>query len=119
MRTHHNGPNVAQLLEGTCVANLCKKPEVVEDLEKMIEDLRNKALPVLQKATQAPLARLQVAHCMDTVIRCILPKPWSAARPIKLTVGKYTEDKRQQLGGTIGPTVWNLHSLASRTWQRT
>ena len=98
VRTQFNGPSVSQFLEGSCLANLCKKPQVVEDLEIMIEDLRNKALPVLQKATQAPLARLQVAHFMDTVIRCILSKPWSAKRPIKLTVGKYTEDKRQQLG---------------------
>ena len=35
---------------------------------------------------------------MDMAIRCILSKPWSAKRPIKLPVGKYTEDKRQQLG---------------------
>ena len=44
------------------------------------------------------MARIQVAHFMDAVLRCILSKPWCTSRPIKLLVGKYTEDKRQQLG---------------------
>ena len=68
----------------------------------MIEDLREKALPVLLKGTQLSMVRLQSVVFLDMVIRCILPKPWSAKRPIKLTVGKYTEDKRQQLGVPLG-----------------
>ena len=64
----------------------------------MIEDLRNKAFPVLHQATQPSMARIQVAHFMDAVLRRSLSKPWCLSKPIKLPVGKYTEDKRQQLG---------------------
>ena len=56
-----NGPSTAQFLEAGSINNLCKRPDLVESLEKMIEDLRHKALPVLQKAMQVPMARLQVA----------------------------------------------------------
>ena len=61
VRHNTNSPDTSQFLEGTCIANLCKRPDLVESLEKMIEDLRNKALPVLQNAMQVPMARLQVA----------------------------------------------------------
>ena len=98
VRHQFNGPCISQFLEQNCVSSFCKKPQLVKDLEIMIEDLRNKAFPVLHQATQPSMARIQVAHFMDAVLRCILSKPWSAARPIKLPVGKYTEDKRQQLG---------------------
>ena len=66
-------------------------------MDIMVEDLRNKAFPVLHQAMQPSMARIQVAHFMDAVLRCILSKPWCLSRPIKLPVGKYTEDKRQQL----------------------
>ena len=75
-----------------------RKREVLDGLEKMMEDLRNKAFPVLVKATQVPMARLQVANFMDMLLMCILSKPWSANLPVKLPAGKYTEDKHQQLG---------------------
>ena len=119
VRTQLNGPSISQFLDGPSLAALCKKSEVLEDLEKMAEDLRNKAFPILEKGgMQKAMARVQVAHFMDMVIRCLLSKPWSADMPGKLPAGKYTEDKRKQLG-----FLWAKHveknSLASRTLQRT
>ena len=97
---------------------MCKKSETLEDLEKMVEDLRNKALPILEMGMQLPIARLQVAHFMDMVMRCLLSKQWSADRPCKLPAGKYTEDKRKHLGFLWAKSV-EKNSLVSRTLQRT
>ena len=69
-----NGPCISQFLDQNALSALCKNIEVVQDLEKMVEDLRNKALPRLEKGMQVPMARLQVAHFMDMVIRCLLSK---------------------------------------------
>ena len=84
----------------------------------MVEDLRNKAFPILEMGMQLPIARLQVAHFMDMVLRCLLSKPWYADRPCKLPAGKYTEDKRKHLGFLWAQRV-EKNSLVSRTLQRT
>ena len=118
VRQQNNGPSISQFLDGTTLANLCKKSEVLEDLEKMVEDLRNKAFPILEMGMQLPMARLQVAYFIDMAMRCLLSKQWSADRPCKLPAGKYTEDKRKHLGFLWAKSVEN-NSLVSRTLQRT
>ena len=118
VRSQLNGPSISMFLDGPTLATLFKKSEVLEDLEKMVEDLRNKAFPILEKGMQLPMARLQVARFMDMVIRCLLSKHWSADMPGKLPQGKYTEDKRKQLGFLWAKSV-EKNSLVSRTLQRT
>ena len=60
---HQNvGPSISQFLDGTTLTNLCQTSEVLENLEKMVEDLRNKAFPILEMGMQLPKARLQVAY---------------------------------------------------------
>ena len=84
----------------------------------MVEDLRNKAFPILEMGIQLPMARLQVAYFMDMAMRCLLSKQWSADRPCKLPAGKYTEDKRKHLGFLWAKSV-EKNSLVWRTLQRT
>ena len=79
---------------------------------------KQSAVPLLEKGMQVPMARLQVAQFMDMVIRCLLSKQWSANMPIKLGAGKYSDDKRKHVGSS-GANVWEVHSLVSRTLQRT
>ena len=118
VRQQNNGPIISQFLDGTTLTNFCQKSETLENLEKMVEDLRNKAFPILEMGMQHPQAKLQVVHFMDMVLRCLLSKQWSAERPCKLLAGKYTEDKRKHLGFLWANSV-EKNSLASRTLQRT
>ena len=118
VRQQNNGPSISQFLDGTTLTNFCQKGELLENLEKMVEDLRNKAFPILEMGMQLPMAILQVADFMDMVMRCLLSKQWSADRPCKLLAGKYTEDKRKHLGFLWAQSVEKT-SLVSRTLQRT
>ena len=118
VRQQNNGPSISQFLDGASLSGLLKKTDVLNELEKMVEDLRNKAFPILEKGMQLPIARLQVAHFMDMVMRALMSKPWSADRPCKLPAGKYTDDKHKHLGFLWAKSV-EKNSLVSRTLQRT
>ena len=116
VRHQFNGPCISQFLEQNCVSSFCKKPQLVKDLDIMIEDLRNKAFPVLHQATQPSMARIQVAHFMDAVLRCILPKPWCFPGPSSYLWASTPRTRYSNLP-ISGPTVCPLSGLVSRTLQ--
>ena len=91
MRNYVNGPSHAEFLETLSISNLCKKADLVVSLEKIIEDVRTKALAILTQTMELPMARLQVAVFIDMILRCVMSKPWAANMPLKVPVGKYSE----------------------------
>ena len=56
------------------------------------------------------MARLQVAVFIDMILRCVMSKPWAANMPLKVPVGKYSEEKRLKLGYHWAKTVSLAHT---------
>ena len=60
-------------LENSPITAFCKKPDLVNQLEKAFKDLRNEYLPLLEKALGPRVARLEITVYM-TVNMPRIPK---------------------------------------------
>ena len=49
VRAEAGGPSVSLFLENSQIAAFCKKPDLVNQLEKSFRDLQNQCLPLLEK----------------------------------------------------------------------
>ena len=92
------GPSIAAFLDPQSQVNLCRKTQVVSQLESKIRELRDKYLPILERSLGAKLARDEIAIYMNLIIRCLLAKPYPASMHISFATGKYSPEKIQDLG---------------------
>ena len=73
------GPSTSKFIEPSVMMQLAKKPDLVQQVEGHLKDLRAKYLPLLEKTLSPTQSRLELAVYSDLVIRALLSKPW----PIK------------------------------------
>ena len=86
-------------LENLQITAFCKKPDLVNQLEKSFRDLKTSYLPLLEKALGPRVARLEIAVYMTLLIRCVFCKACPQLEPrVTLPVGKFSEGKIQALG---------------------
>ena len=70
------GPSTSSFIEVTALVQLSKKPDVVQQVEGYLKDMRAKYLPILERTLSPQQARLELAVYSDLVIRCLLGKSW-------------------------------------------
>ena len=89
--------------ENTQITAFCKKPGLVNQLEKAFRDLKNQYLPLLENALGPRVARLEIMVRMTLLARCLFCKAWPQLEPrVTLPVGKFSEEKIQALGVHLG-----------------
>ena len=99
VKSQSSGPAIANFLDSSNLSSLCKKPDVLKNLEGHIRDLRAKYLPILEPALGDRQARLEVAVYLDLIIRCLFAKPWPSLDPkVILPVGFHRR--------ILGTLVW-------------
>ena len=90
-------------LENSQIAAFCKKPDLVNQLEKSFRDLKNQYLPLLENALGPRVARLEIMVYMTLLVRRLFCKAWPQLEPwVTLPVGKFSEEKIQALGVHFG-----------------
>ena len=80
-----SGPAISQFLESPQIVSLCKKPELLESVEKTLWDIKRKYYPILKELLGEHVARLELAVYINLVVRCLFSKPWPAFEP-KMTI---------------------------------
>ena len=99
VKAQAGGPSLSLFLESLQITAFCKKPDLVNQLEKSFRDLKTSYLPLLEKALGPRVARLEIAVYMTLLIRCVFCKAWPQLEPrVTLPVGKFSEEKIRALG---------------------
>ena len=98
--TQSSGANFAATLDSACLTSLAKKPKEVEQVEKTLNRLSDKYLPILEKLMGQVAARLELTEYMNLIVRCLFAKPWPENLELKVPgqVGKFSEAKVKSLG---------------------
>jgi hypothetical protein len=99
VRAQSQGPSQGALFDPGNITSLCKKTDLLQNLETKIRDIKKTYLPILEKTLSERQARLEVAVYIDLILRCLFSKPWPRVEPkVSLPVGKFGNDKIQDLG---------------------
>ena len=100
IRAQASGPSFAQFLEPQAILSLVKKAGQVQDLECLLQGIRNEYLPLLEATSSASQALLDLAALADLIIRCLLGKPWPEELKTflgKQAIGRFSVEKVQSL----------------------
>ena len=99
-RSSSSGPSQGALFDNQNITTLCKKTDILANLENKIRDLKKEYLPILERTLSLRQARLLMNIFIDLILRCLFSKPWPLGGPkIKAPVGKFSMDKIKDLAG--------------------
>ena len=97
-RANSSGPSFAAFLEPTNITSLCKKGDVLGNLETKLRELKSKYLPILESSLSEREARLEMANYVCLVLRCLFSKPWPVDSKMTLKLGNFSEEKVREIG---------------------
>ena len=99
LRAQAGGASISCFLESTQIVTLCKKTDLLVNVENKLAEARKVYLPLLEPTLGEKQARLELQVYADLILRCLLAKPWPELDPkVDVPAGRYSNDSPKNLG---------------------